>query len=182
MPQQGNKYKWIKRVFVAAAIAWIVIVFAGMIWDFIFHNDGIAFYARRPYMIGLCVVVAIVAGLIIKSLESRGLLRRSFHALLLLISALIIAVLPLWIFFILSHYNVIDPYSTFALGLIHTSTYLFYSVCALGVYLIIKFLFLYLKYPKKSGASISDGIMCLSAEAEEKTRITKNIEQITKNS
>ncbi len=182
MSQHGNKYKWIKRVFLAAAIAWIVISFAGMIWDFIFRDDGIAFYARRPYMIGLCIVLAIVAGLIIKSLESHGLLRRSFHALLILMSALLIALLPLLIFYISSHYNFIDPFGTSALGLIRTSMYLFYGVYALGIYLIIKIMFLYLKYPKKSGASINDSIMCASAEAEDKARITKNIEQVPKNS
>ena len=63
-------------VAVAVAAAWLVADAIADIWGFFYENRGIDFYRQKPYLIALCVILAVAVGLCIKAIaghkRSRG--------------------------------------------------------------------------------------------------------------
>jgi len=64
-----RKFGQVKRIFarllVAAVLAWCVIDLALELRTFVTEYHGIAFYVKRPYLLVLCLVVAVFLGLVV---------------------------------------------------------------------------------------------------------------------
>jgi hypothetical protein len=50
-------------LFIAAAVLWFVVDFYAILVDFFGEHRGIRFYREHPYLLGVCVFVAVSAAL-----------------------------------------------------------------------------------------------------------------------
>ena len=70
-PKVGRiKCAAIYLAFVALAV-WIVVETITQFRDFFSSHHGIEFYREKPYLIGICIVVAVIVGLCAKFISER---------------------------------------------------------------------------------------------------------------
>ena len=162
MSENGNRGMWPRRIILAAALTWCAVYFADMMWDFIFNNNGIGFYSKRPYLILLCVAAAVVLGLLVDAIvrilpagSFSRFIKQNLYIFLLIIASFAGSMLLISIStFLFSKYaadcDAVTAVSNYVRVLIVTSQYLMCAAAALTLYVLIKFFVLCVKYARMS--------------------------------
>lgn len=55
--------RFLVLLFIAAAVLWFLVDFYAILEDFFGAHRGVRFYREHPYLLGVCVVFAVTAGL-----------------------------------------------------------------------------------------------------------------------
>ncbi|MGD0518811.1 MAG: hypothetical protein ABSA26_14850 [Thermoguttaceae bacterium] len=152
MSQSRAKSGWKQYILLAMFVIYLaVIITAG--W-----KDCVDFYTKRPYMILVCIAVAVVGGLITNTLAKRwssqlfiSFYKQNLYAIALFLGTFVIQFLLILVFSsIIFIYGIVIELTDRTLYLLRIAEYLYYVEGALGVYLAIKFLFFVLNYSKRS--------------------------------
>jgi hypothetical protein len=61
----SRKRRIVMRAVISGTLVALVVIAA---WDFVYRNCGIEFYAQKPYLIGWCVVLAVVASALVSAI------------------------------------------------------------------------------------------------------------------
>ena len=152
MSQSRAKSGWKQYIYCAAAVVYLGVIIAAA-W-----KDCIEYYTKRPYMILVCIAVAIVGGLIANALSKRwssqffiSFFKQNLYAIAFLLGTFAVQFLLILLFtLILFIHGIVVGLTDWTFYFINIAGYLYYVEGALGVYIAIKFLFFSINYLKSS--------------------------------